>query len=251
MKNRVALILLLIFTTFLSACNFDFNFDNKITTSTLNHISTVIMNANVKISTSTYRIEFFQKIEGPYKGFGSGVIFKKEEVKDAFDYYVLTNAHVIQLKDDYSHEYKIEDINNNEIAADLVTKNEEYDLAILKFRSEAELAVVELGDVNPEVGDTVFSVGSPSGKQNIITAGKILAFTNIKNVEYEVIVHEAVIHNGSSGSMLINENYELVGINTWGFVPEEGAIQESFVKGGATPIEKILEFLEANTVFNN
>lgn len=251
MKNKIVLILLLIFTTFLSACDFDLNFDNKITTSTLNHISTVIMNANVKISTSTYKIEFLQKIEGPYKGFGSGVIIKKEESKGSIYYYVLTNAHVIHLKDEYLHEYKIEDINNNEIEAELVTKNDEYDLAILKFRTEFELSVIELGEINPEVGDTVFSVGSPSGKQNIITAGKILAFTNIKNVEYEVIVHEAIIHSGSSGSMLINEDYELVGINTWGFIPEEDAIDESFVKGGATPIEKILEFLEANTDFAN
>lgn len=244
MKNKITLILLLVFITFLSACNLNSNFNSKIATSTLNHISTVIMNANVKISTSTYKIEFLHKVEGPYKGFGSGVVIKKEEVKDSIDYYVLTNAHVVHLQDDYLHEYKIEDINNNEIEAVLISKNEDYDLAILKFRSNTELSVIELGDTNPAVGDTVFSVGSPSGKQNIITAGKILAYTNIKNVEYQIIVHEAIIHSGSSGSMLINENYELVGINTWGFILEEGKIQESFVKGGATPVEKILEFLE-------
>lgn len=240
--KKIKCLILSIFLIFLSACNYNIDFNNKIAADTLNHISIVIMNANVKINTSTYRYEFLHKVEGPYKGYGSGVIIKKEEIDKGSYYYVLTNAHVVFLDANYSHEYKIEDINNNMITAELVDKSDEYDLAILKFKSDADLFVVNLAKANPKISETVFSVGSPSGKQNIITAGKILSYRKIKNVDYEVIVHEAYIHKGSSGSMLINTDYELVGINTWGFIPEEDTVNETFVRGGATPIEKVIEF---------
>ena len=244
MKKKFLVILFVIFTFTLSACNFTFPMDSKIKAETLNHISTVVMNANVKINTSTYKIEFFQRVEGPVKGSGSGFIIHKETVNQKTFYYVLTNSHVINLDKDYRHEYKIEDIYNNLVDAELVAENEEYDLAILKFQSNTELQVVELASENPQKNQTVFSVGSPSGKQNIITAGKIVGYTTISNVEYEVIVHEAFIHKGSSGSMLIDESFKLVGINTWGFVMEEDNLNDDFVKGGATPIDKILYFLE-------
>ena len=244
MKKRLTLGLLIIFITILSGCNFNITFDSKINTETLNHISTEIMNANVKISTSTYKMQFFQKVEGPYFAVGSGVIIKEEKNDSDYYYYVLTNAHVIDLDDEYQHEFTIEDIYNNTIKAELIKKHLDYDLAVLKFRSDTKLTVIELSDKNPKVRDTVFSVGSPSGKQNIITAGKVVAYSKINHVSYEIIVHEAYIYKGSSGSMLINDHYELVGINTWGFVAEDETIDEDFVRGGATPIIKILEFLE-------
>lgn len=249
MKNKLILGLMLLLLTILSACNINI-FETRISTSTLNHISTVIMNANVKINTSTYKIEFLQRVDGPYKAYGSGVIIKKEVINTENHYYVLTNAHVIHLDDNYKHEYKIEDINNEEIIAEVLVKNEDYDLAILKFKTTSELTVIDLAEENPVISNTVFSVGSPAGKQNIITAGKILAFSKIKNVDYEVIVHNAFIYKGSSGSMLINENYQLVGINTWGFVSEDEEIEEEFVKGGATPIEKIIEFFGLENFVN-
>lgn len=243
MIKRFYIGIILILLAFLSACSF--NFSNTIPTSTINHISTVVMNANVKINTSTYKIEFLHKVDGPYKAYGSGVIIGKKVEKGLNAYYVLTNAHVIHLDSNYLHEYKIEDINNDLIDAELIAKNEDYDLALLKFKTGNELTVIELAQKNPYKRQTVFSVGSPSGKQNIITAGKIIAYSKIKNVEYEVIVHDALIYKGSSGSMLINDDYELVGINTWGFVSEDGVLEEDFVKGGASPIEKIREFLES------
>jgi S1-C subfamily serine protease len=244
MMKKIILGFLISFILLFSGCDFELTLDNKVETTTLNHISTVIMDANVKISTSTYKINFFQKVYGPHSAVGSGVIIKEEKVNNDIYYYVLTNAHVIHLDDEFLHEYEVEDINNNVLTAELITKNENYDLAILKFKAKSELTVIELASKNPRLRDTVFSVGSPSGKQNIITAGKVVAYSEIKNVDYKIIIHEAYIYRGSSGSMLINENYELVGINTWGFVPEDKGIDEDFVRGGATPILKILEFLE-------
>lgn len=243
MKKIIKLVIVIGLALILSACNFSL-FEKPIKTQTLNHISTVVMNANVKINTSTYRREFFQKIPGPYKAFGSGVIFKEEKINNIKYYYVLTNEHVVNLDENYDHEYEIEDIYSNTISAELVTMNKDYDLAILKFKAVDDLYIVELANKNPKINETVFSLGSPSGKHNIITAGKILGYITTDKVDYEIIVHDALIYKGSSGGMLINQEYQLVGINTWGFTQDDKEIDGNYVKGGSTPIEKILEFLE-------
>lgn len=242
MKKIYTLLVVLGLTVFLCACNFSL-FEKSINAQTLNHISTVVMNANIKVSTSTYRREFFQKIPGPYKAFGSGVIFKEEMINNTKYYYVLTNEHVVNLSDNYDHEYVIEDIYSNVVSAELVTMNKSYDLAILRFKAIDDLYVVELAKKNPKVNETVFSLGSPSGKHNIITVGKILGYITTDKVDYEIIVHDAIIYKGSSGGMLINDNYQLIGINTWGFTIDDKEIEGDYVKGGATPIEKIKEFL--------
>lgn len=238
MKKFFGFIIFLFIVTMLSACsNFDVLFrpQKNISSETLNHISTVIINSNLKIETETYLSVFGSEIEGPYRGAGSGVIIKK----DNSSYYILTNYHVVYLSDEHQHRYTVEDIYNNNIQATLVIMDSYYDLAILKFNSEQNLDVLALATDNPSVGELVFSIGNPLGKNNIVTAGTVLNYSFINNVEYKVIIHDAIIRSGSSGSMLINSNYQIVGINTWGIGSE---VENEYVKGGATPIESIHEF---------
>ncbi len=242
MRKLFRIVLLAAMAILLTSCSFvNRMFPEKIDPDTLNYISTVVLNSNLKIKTVTYTKLFNTEIPGPYTGTGSGVIIKKQ---DNF-YYLLTNQHVVMLSVDYSHRYIVEDVYNNVTAATLVASDEAYDLAVLKFESTEDMHVMELATSNPIVGELVFSIGSPSGKHNIITAGKILSYNTINNVDYEIIVHDAVIRYGSSGSMLINDSFEIVGLNTWGFDDDETTVEE-YVVGGATPTEKIIEFLEAN-----
>lgn len=242
MKKILTTLLYISLAFILSACN---NFivprETMIETETLNYISTVVINSNLKVNTSTYEYVFGMKKEGPVKGSGSGVVIKKETINYNHFYYILTNYHVIMLDDKYHHDYKVEDIYSNIATAEVVAMDKKYDLAILKFQSNQNIEVMKLANEDPIVGQLVFSIGNPSGKQNIITAGKILSFQTIDKVEYPVIVHEAVIKNGSSGSMLINEEYKIVGLNTWGFTEDKNS--DAYVKGGATPVMMIRQFL--------
>lgn len=238
MKKVLNIIILFFFSISLTACNWRLHINEKIDTETLNYISTVVINSNLKIQTQTYRIVLGKQIDGPLSGSGSGVIIKK----DSEFYYVLTNYHVVQLSDQYLHRYQIDDIHNNSSTATFVVGDPNYDLAILKFKSSEDMQVMPFAEQDPKVGDLVFSIGSPSGRHNIITAGKILAIDNIENIDYKVIIHEAWIKNGSSGSMLINKNYQIVGLNTWGFSSKK--TDNDYVAGGATPVSKIKEFLE-------
>jgi len=240
-KKVFSIIVLIVLSTMLASCNYLGFFKNdSINTDTLNHISTVVINSNLKVKTETYQVI---GVPGPYQGSGSGVIIKKD--KEGY-YYILTNSHVIHFSDKFNHVYTVEDIYNNSSSATLVAKSSVYDLAILKFQSTIDMEVMSLAQTNPSVGELVFSIGSPSGKHNIITAGNIIDFQNIDNVEYKVIIHDALIHNGSSGSMLINEDYEIVGLNTWGFVGENEYVitSEDYVIGGATPVNSIKDFLK-------
>ena len=240
MKKVFQLLILFLISFIVSGCTLvNQLFEPKIDTDTLNHISTVVLNSNLKIKTTTYTKVFNTEIPGPLQGTGSGVIIKNTDQR----YYLLTNYHVVVLSESYYHRYTVEDIYNNVSSAVLLEYDQDYDLAILRFESTEEMEVMSLARSDPKVGELVFSSGSPSGKHNIITAGEVLAYQNINNVSYEVIIHDAVIRHGSSGSMLINQNYEIVGLNTWGFDDEEEITD--YVIGGATPVSKIYEFLKA------
>jgi S1-C subfamily serine protease len=213
-------------------------FDDSIPMETLNYISTEVMKSNVKINTNTYKYQAFKKVPGDKKGTGSGVII---DFDDKYAY-VLTNAHVVNLDTKDSHEYKIEDFYNNTYEAELVYSSSDYDLAILKYESDSDVSYMSFADDDPKVNEIVFSIGSPLGLKNIVTVGKIMKYDSISNVDYDIIIHNAIIKEGSSGSMLINKDFELVGLNSWGFV--EGEDSNDFTSGGATPIKQIIKFLE-------
>jgi serine protease Do len=246
MKRTIKAMLSLLFVLMLSACGFldgILQSDVSIPADTLNYISTVVVNSNVKVETETYRPVIGGEIPGPYRGTGSAVIIKKEGKK----YYIMTNYHVVHLTDNYSHRYTVEDIYSNTARATVVFTDKDYDLAILEFQSDQEFDPLPLARKNPKVGAMVFSIGNPLGRNNIITAGKVLSYSRIKNdqfqTDYDVIIHDAVIRSGSSGSMLINDNYEIVGLNTWGIGDK---VIRDYVNGGAMPVEKIRECLQKN-----
>ena len=237
--KKIIILFLLSFILLFSACDINqFLKKDNVNIDTINHISTVIVNSNLKVSTTT-REKTFPYLPGPYQASGSSVIFEKL----GNTYYLLTNKHVINLAENLHHIYTIEDNYHNTYSADLVQVSTVYDLAILKFESTNDYGIIPLAKENPKVGDIVFSVGSPYGQHNIITAGNVIEYKTIDNVDYEIIIHDAIIRHGSSGSMLINEKYEIVGLNTWGFSSEQGT-DEGYVIGGAISVENIRDFIK-------
>ncbi len=255
MKRKFVLIVVLLITLFLSACDVSGGMGNKVSAETLNHISTVVMNGNIKISTTLFEIKNNSRVELPYRGYGSGVIIKIEEDENSTYYYILTNFHVIDLgsklleeehdeEAEYEYLHELVDVYGNIELGEVVYKNKEDDLALIKMISYAELYVVELAEENPAIYDMVFSIGSPENKSNVVTAGKIVGYPPYEKVSYNIISHKAYIFRGSSGSMLINEDYKLVGLNTWGLNPKDKDINDGFERGGAIPILIIHDFLE-------
>ena len=142
------------------------------------------------------------------RGLGSGVIVSE-------DGYILTNNHVIKDVD----EIMVELGDGNRIIAELIGKDSETDLAILKIKSEG-LTPIKLGDSkNLKVGQIVFAIGSPLN-QNLarsISMGIISALERRDlrlNAYEDYIQTDAAINPGNSGGALVNVEGKLIGINT-------------------------------------
>ncbi|MCT8138476.1 trypsin-like peptidase domain-containing protein [Anaerobacillus sp. CMMVII] len=124
--------------------------------------------------------------------------------------------------------------------------NDEYDLAIISFITDDHYNVLPVADENPKYGDIVASMSNPYGKRNVVTIGKISSKKlrtfgdEIGKRQHPMLEHTALVSEGSSGSALINENLEIVGIHIGG----NYNLFRHFISGMAMPNEQIRTFLE-------
>ena len=124
--------------------------------------------------------------------------------------------------------------------------DEKYDLAVVSFTSTRELKTINLSSQTPTYKNKIAAIGNPTDHgRNYISFGTITSKEPIPfgdemdSIQFDVITHSAYVSEGSSGSMLLNEDLELVGINLGGAVNGLG----KFIEGKAMPIERIKEFL--------
>ncbi len=118
-----------------------------------------------------------------------------------------------------------------EIDAQLLGSDEYSDIAVLSIASDEVLQVASLGDsTNMELGDTVFTVGSPLGSKYMGTVTKgILSGQNRKvtvklstgSFIMDVLQTDAAINPGNSGGPLLNINGEVIGITSLKLVQDE------------------------------
>ncbi len=175
---------------------------------------------------------------------GTGFIYKQEG--DTF--YIMTNHHVISGVD------KVSVILSDSTEVDAVVKGSEVysDIAVLAISSDKVKAVAVLGDSSKlNVGDTLFTVGSPEGSTyaGTVTKGILsgkdrlveVALTSTSSSDYymKVLQTDAAINPGNSGGPLCNINGEVIGITNMKLV-------DSTVEGMgfAIPIEDALLYSE-------
>jgi S1-C subfamily serine protease len=214
----------------------------------INLLATEYMSTNVEITARHWNTAFPNREVDVIGALGSGVIFS---IKDD-TYYVLTNNHVIYAYGRTNHEYKIKDYKGNIYTAQLYVGSNQaaYDLAILYFtKQDEDLKVSRFAESNPKVTETILSLGQPGGQDNTFTIGQVTSYRKItisggntesSNVQFEVIRHNAPIAAGSSGGVILNTSFELVGINFAGL--KDGAFDLNAI-GYAIPLEKVLEYL--------
>jgi len=143
------------------------------------------------------------------RGQGSGFIIDRNGI-------ILTNAHVVNgadkvtvtLKDGRTLEGKVQ-------GEDQVT-----DIAVVKV-SGGDLPVAPLGNSNQvRVGDWAIAVGNPLGLDNTVTLGIVStlkrssAQVGIPDKRLDFIQTDAAINPGNSGGPLLNDQGEVIGINT-------------------------------------
>ncbi|MEM6426610.1 MAG: trypsin-like peptidase domain-containing protein [Cyanobacteria bacterium P01_D01_bin.128] len=132
---------------------------------------------------------------------------------------VLTNAHVVNgadrvivtLKDGRQFDGTVEGF------------DELTDLAVVKIEADRDeaLPIAPLGNSDQvEVGDWAIAVGNPLGLDNTVTLGIVStlkrssATVGIPNKRLDFIQTDAAINPGNSGGPLLNQDGEVIGINT-------------------------------------
>jgi len=137
---------------------------------------------------------------------GSAVIMNKQG-------YLLTNNHVVSGAEQII--VALQD--GRETTAQLIGKDPETDLAVLKI-DLVDLPVIHpAADNNRRIGDVALAIGNPFGVGQTVTMGIISATGRNQlglNTYEDFIQTDAAINPGNSGGALIDAKGELIGINT-------------------------------------
>jgi serine protease Do len=157
--------------------------------------------------------DFFRRFfgENPHKDFkqrslGSGFIIDKKG-------YIVTNNHVIENADEIL--VKLND--DKEYKAEVVGRDANTDIALIKVSAGGDLPYMELGDSDElKVGQWVVAIGNPFGLDHTVTAGIVSAKGRvIGSGPYDDFIQtDASINPGNSGGPLINMDGKVIGINT-------------------------------------
>jgi serine protease Do len=135
-------------------------------------------------------------------------------VIDASEGLILTNHHVIQN----AEEVKIQLVEEDQdlIPAEIIGKDPELDVALLKVKTKMKLNSISLGDSDAiDVGEYVVAIGNPLGYGHSVSHG-ILSAKGRRNPEFKLgkyLQTDASINPGNSGGPLLNVKGEVIGIN--------------------------------------
>lgn len=204
---------------------------------TLDEIQTIVS----KVSPSTVMVE--GEVENPYTGemvsvHGSGVIIELADGQKA----ILTNAHVtedseIVREGSKDFVYHIKMYNGSDYnegitfdTAPIVLSNgtraysppREHDLALLHIPMDVKLpentgvALRNIENSPLKVGEPVVAIGNPFETRDSVTFGVMSNIDRKSGInKNHHIQTDAAINPGNSGGALVDQNGELVGINTW------------------------------------
>jgi S1-C subfamily serine protease len=167
------------------------------------------------------------------RGEGSGFIIGPNGM-------ILTNAHVVSGADSVTVTLK----DGRKLKGEVKGVDEPSDLAVVKINGK-NLPVAPLGNSKDlQVGDWAIAVGNPLGLDNTVTLGIIStlnrssAQVGIPDKRLDFIQTDAAINPGNSGGPLVNEQGEVIGINTAIRADAQGI-------GFAIPIDKAKVIEEA------
>jgi len=192
-RTKINYLLVISITIFLSWAFFSEN-ENKFVSATKNSIESVV---------SIYTYGGNRSYAN--NSIGSGVIFSE-------DGYIVTNTHIISG----NKLIKVKLHNGEEIDANLIGADVNADIAVLKINSNSVLKPINVSNSDDlKIGDKVLAIGNPYGIGISVSSGIISATgRDYGNPYLELIQTDAAINPGNSGGALINENGNLIGINT-------------------------------------
>jgi S1-C subfamily serine protease len=172
----------------------------------LDAYSTAVSGAVETVSPAVVHIEVSG--ERP-SGSGSGVVVSPDGL-------VLTNSHVV--RDAKVVRLTFEDGTTS--AAQIIGRDVDTDLAVLRAQSPQRLAYARLGNSQTlRRGQIAIAIGNPLGLQSSVTAGVISALGRSLRAESgrlieDVVQTDAALNPGNSGGALVTTAGDVVGITT-------------------------------------
>jgi serine protease Do len=188
------------------------------TTNQPNDLTGVVANARQSVVTITAQgiatRNPFSPFNVPATGVGSGIVVSSTGL-------ILTNYHVV----DGAQSLSVATEDGQTLDATVVTTDPTHDLAVIKTKG-GTLTAAPLGDSSQLlVGQTVLAIGSPLGEfTETVTRGIVSALDRSITVADQatgtsknlsgLIQTDAAINPGNSGGPLINEQGQVIGINS-------------------------------------
>jgi serine protease Do len=164
-----------------------------------------------------------------YNGMGTGIIIDERG-------YIVTNFHVVEG----IRKIQVTTFDRNVYTANLVARDTETDLAIIKISARKPLKTITLGrshDLIP--GESCIAIGNPYGYAFSLTDGRVSGIDREVDVNDSLVYRVAIqtnteINPGNSGGPLINVDGEMIGINA---AIRQGAAGIAF----AIPIDQVAD----------
>lgn len=124
------------------------------------------------------------------------------------DGYIITNEHVI----DNALTITVVFPDNFLYQAQVVEAYKEYDLALLKIegRDLPHLTLAENSTFTKN--EHVYFIGNPLAFSGIANEGKLIGYTNATDIKTDIIMMNAPVYRGNSGSPVINEAGNVIGV---------------------------------------
>lgn len=163
-----------------------------------------------------------QQQQRPRRGasLGSGFVISPEG-------FVVTNNHVIAEADEITVQFA----DGSDYAAELIGRDPQTDLALLKIERDEPFPFVEWADSDVvRVGEWMVAIGNPFGLGTSVTAGIISARgRDIRAGPYDDFFQvDAAINRGNSGGPSFTLDGQVFGINTAIFSPSGGNVGIGF-----------------------
>ncbi len=138
---------------------------------------------------------------------GSGFIISEDGL-------ILTNHHVVGDAEEIKVKFT-EDPNEKQTEAEVIGRDPELDLALIKVNVKRKLIPLPIGNSESlQVGEYVVAVGNPFGRGHSVTHGIVSAKgREAPGLLANYIQTDAPINPGNSGGPLINLDGEVIGIN--------------------------------------
>ncbi|ADU30548.1 trypsin-like peptidase domain-containing protein [Evansella cellulosilytica] len=121
------------------------------------------------------------------------------------DGYIITNAHVID-----NGQPTVTFQNGSTYSTQIVKSDAEIDIAILKIETEPEVHPVLEFEESWRMNEDIFVIGNPLFFNFIANKGQVIGLT--ENRELPMLMIDAPIYRGNSGSPVINEDGKVIGV---------------------------------------